>query len=91
VKDTYNLTLAQNLMCYDNLIMLYTCCVFPCIIVHSYCTKFTMSTFLYIYIYMFMFCEQNAGHNHSMKIASIIIIIIIYLLFQRSTRVDIYI
>jgi len=66
--------------------MLYTYCVFLCNIVHSYGTKFTMSMFC---VYMFMFCEQNAGHNRSMKIASIIIILIIYLIFQRSTGVDI--
>ena len=43
---------AYNVLYYDNLIMLYTCCVFLCIIVHSYGTNFTMSMFLCIHAYV---------------------------------------
>jgi len=59
---------AYNVLYYDNLIMLYTCCVFLCIIVHSYGTNFTMSMFLCIHAYVHVLwieCRTQSQHEDS--------------------------
>jgi len=55
-----------DVLCYDNLIVLCTCCVFLCIIVYSYGTMFTMSMFLCIYVHvLWTECRTQSQHEGS--------------------------
>ena len=55
-----------DVLCYDNLTMLYTCCVFLRIIEQSYGTKFTMSMFLFIYVHvLWTECRTQSQHEDS--------------------------